>query len=208
MMDIGYDEKGFVPVVVQEYYSKSVLMLAYANEEAVRRTVETKKAHYFSRSRNTLWMKGETSGNTQEVRDIFYDCDCDALMYVVVQTGSPCHTGNSTCFYRRLTDMGNDADVQDNDCGYSLLKELFNVITDRKSNPKEGSYTNYLFSKGIDKILKKIGEESAETIIAAKNNNTNEIAAETADLIYHILVMLADRGMTPNDVYKELRSRR
>lgn len=202
-MNIKYDEKGLVPVIVQDIYSKDVLMLAYANKEAVSKTIETKKAHYFSRSRNKLWLKGETSGNQQEVRDILFDCDNDTLIYLVVQNGVACHTGNKTCFFTSLWDkkISNTDKVM-------ILREVYNVVLDRKNDPKEGSYTNYLFEKGIDKILKKVGEESSETIIAAKNNKPDEIASEMADLLYHLIVMLVDRGMTFDDVLKELENRR
>jgi phosphoribosyl-AMP cyclohydrolase / phosphoribosyl-ATP pyrophosphohydrolase len=206
-MEIKYDDKGLVPVIAQDVYTGAVLMLAYANEEAVRKTAETKKAHYFSRSRNKLWQKGETSGNVQEVRDILIDCDGDALIYKVVQSGPSCHTGNATCFFESLLCRDKDG-AEDSPGSVAVLKEVFNVIIDRKNNPKEDSYTNYLFDKGIDKILKKVGEEAAETIIAAKNNDPAEIALEVSDLVYHLMVMLADRGMTPEAVYRELENRR
>lgn len=195
--------KGLVPVIAQDIYSKDVLMLAYANEEAVSKTIETKNAHYFSRSRNKLWLKGETSGNYQEVRDILFDCDNDTLIYLVVQSGVACHTGNKTCFFTSLWN-----EKTDNTEKSEILREIYNVVLDRKNNPKEGSYTNYLFDKGIDKILKKVGEESAETIIAAKNSAPDEIALEMSDLLYHLIVMLVDQGMTLDDVFKELENRR
>ena len=207
-MDIKYDVDGLIPVVAQDFYSNTVMMVAYANAEAVKKTIETKKAWYFSRSRNKLWQKGETSGNHQEVRDILIDCDGDTLIYKVIQSGNACHTGHRTCFFNSLLELASEGSYPDDRGNEAILKEVFNVVLDRKNNPKEGSYTNYLFDKGIDKILKKVGEEAAETIIAAKNNEPGEIALEVSDLIYHIMVMLADRGMTLEDIYRELESRR
>lgn len=206
MIDVNYDENGLVPVIAQDIYSGRILMQAYANSEALDKTIETGRAHYYSRSRKRLWQKGETSGNFQEIRNILVDCDADSLIYQVVQTGPACHTGERSCFYRKID--GRDMIQTVLEDPSEVLKELFEVIMDRKKNPKEGSYTNYLFNKGIDKILKKVGEESAETIIAAKNDNKHEIAMEMSDLIYHLLVMLAEKDMAPNDIFIELEKRR
>jgi phosphoribosyl-ATP pyrophosphohydrolase/phosphoribosyl-AMP cyclohydrolase len=233
--DIKFDQNGLVPVITQDYRTDEVLMLAYMNSESLKKTIETGKAHYFSRSRQKLWLKGETSGNYQRVRSISIDCDGDALLLKVEQTGVACHTGHYTCFFRkagieenagayassrdRLTSedagaaAGAGAELHDQKPGYEpaepeIMNEVFDIIKDRKTHPKEGSYTNYLLEKGIDKILKKVGEEASEVIIAAKNGCADEIAGETADLIYHLMVMLADRGMDIKDVFNQLKKRK
>jgi phosphoribosyl-ATP pyrophosphohydrolase/phosphoribosyl-AMP cyclohydrolase len=190
-LNIKFDKRGLVPVVAQDVETKEVLMLAYANQEALDKSVETKEAHYYSRSRKELWHKGATSGHIQHIADIRYDCDSDAVLYLVHQDGAACHTGEYTCFYRSI----------------DTLVSLQQVTERRKENPKEGSYTNYLFEKGLDKILKKIGEESAETIIAAKNNDKNETARETADLLYHLTVLLTAMGLKWQNVITELKNR-
>jgi phosphoribosyl-ATP pyrophosphohydrolase/phosphoribosyl-AMP cyclohydrolase len=172
-------------------------MLAYMNREAVDLTLETGIAHYYSRSRKSLWKKGETSGNIQEVRGFYYDCDGDTILLKVKQTGVACHTGSHSCFFNQV--IGAEVDMD-------TLTRLYGVIAERKANPKEGSYTNYLFKEGIDKILKKIGEESAEVIIGAKNNR-EELIYESSDLIYHLMVLLVDQGVTLEDVYGELKGR-
>jgi len=199
---IKFDEKGLVPVVVQDVKTNKVLMLAYMNEESISKTEETGKMVYFSRSRQKLWLKGETSGNFQTLHELKIDCDGDTLLALVSQEGVACHTGEYSCFFRSLYGDGEFSG------GYAIIDELFSVIEDRKANPKEGSYTNYLFEKGIDKILKKVGEESAEVIIAAKNAAPDEIRYESADLLYHLFVMLCDRGLVPSEVFAELEKRR
>ncbi|MDR2650299.1 MAG: bifunctional phosphoribosyl-AMP cyclohydrolase/phosphoribosyl-ATP diphosphatase HisIE [Clostridiales bacterium] len=198
--EIKFDENGLVPIIAQDYHTGEVLMLAYTNLEALGKTLKTGKMHYFSRSRQKLWLKGETSGHIQTLLTLYYDCDIDSLLAVVKQEGEACHTGNRTCFYR----VGYGAESY----SWDHLKALYSTSLARKENPKAGSYTNYLFDKGIDKILKKVGEESAEVIIAAKNNSKDEITYETADLLYHLSVMLADRGVRWEDVYAELARRR
>lgn len=203
MPQIKYSQDGLVPCVVQDIDTKQVLMVAYMNEESLQKTIETGQTWFWSRSRGELWNKGATSGNTQKVEQIRIDCDGDCLLVFVKQTGAACHTGNKSCFYRTY-----DGHVVEDFDDASILKELFEVIEDRKVNPKEDSYTNYLFDAGVDKILKKVGEECAETIIAAKNDEPDEIALETADLIYHLLVMLSNAGMRLEDVYEELKNRR
>ena len=197
-MIIKYDANGLVAAITQDYVTGEVLIFAYMNAEAYEKTVETGIVHYYSRSRNEIWKKGETSGNFQHVKSIAYDCDCDALLISVIQTGAACHTGNRSCFYRAAS--GEPA------CG-NLLKKLYGVIKDRRDNPREGSYTNYLFDKGVDKILKKVGEESAEVIIAAKNGGADEITRETADLLYHLTVLLNEKNITWDDVFNELYKR-
>lgn len=282
---VKYNADGLVPAVTQDIRTDEVLMLAWMNEESLRKTIETGKVHYFSRSRQKLWLKGETSGHFQTVRSISVDCDGDTLLIKVDQTGAACHTGHRSCFFTRLDadklseGIGNGAESAetaktaettgtggtvgmpmaagtantveipdavieeavgsaldtntapaDNGMqsetpanagradgatventlavGPEVLEEVFGVILDRKLHPKEGSYTNYLFGKGTDKILKKISEEAGEVIIASKNGNNEEISAEAADLLYHLMVLLADRGMTWNDIYRELNHRK
>ena len=199
---IKFNDKGLVPVVVQDVKTNAVLMLAYMNEESIKKTEETGNMFYFSRSRNELWRKGETSGNVQTVHELKLDCDGDTILALVSQKGVACHTGEYSCFFTQL--FGERKHVS----GYCIIDELFAVIEDRKANPKEGSYTNYLFEKGIDKILKKVGEETAEVIIAAKNAAPDEIRYESADLLYHLLVMLSERGLNPAEVFAELEKRR
>lgn len=201
---IKFDEKGLVPVVTQDVETKKVLMLAYMNMEALKKTIETNQVHYYSRSRAELWLKGETSGHYQNVVEITVDCDLDTLLIYVKQVGSACHTGEKTCFYRNLDGENPTALPKYED----MLKTVYDVIMDRKNNPVEGSYTNYLFDKGIDKMLKKVGEESAEIIIAAKNPDNHEIVYEIGDMMYHVSVVMAERGIAWADVYKELEKRR
>lgn len=204
--DIKFDEKGLVPAVVQGEDGK-VLMVAYMNEESIKKTIETKTTWFYSRSRQCLWNKGETSSNFQIVKEIRVDCDMDTLLITVEPKGPACHTGAETCFYRKV-ENGKLVDAACEEKGEFILDELFGVISDRLENPKEDSYTNYLFDCGIDKILKKVGEECSETIIAAKNADKKEIALETSDLIYHLMVMLVERGMDIKDVYEVLKDRR
>lgn len=208
---LKFDDKGLIPVVTQDCKSKEVLMVAYMNEEAFDKTVETGKVHYFSRSRSKLWLKGETSGHFQLVKEIKLDCDGDTLLIEADQIDAACHTGNKTCFFRKMVDGSwEESDVKqaDEKISAEILQEVYNVIVDRTVNPKEGSYTNYLFEKGLDKILKKVGEEAAEVIIAAKNKSKEEIRYEVSDLMYHLMVLLVERGLTLEDIYGELKGRR
>lgn len=211
---IKFDAHGLVPAIIQDEASGTVLMLAYMNAEALEKTVATGVTWFFSRSRQRLWQKGETSGHVQRVKTILYDCDADAVLVKVEQTGVACHEGTFSCFSRDIKDGVNQAEVlaQPSDIygkpAMNILYELYNVINDRKHNPKEGSYTNYLFDKGQDKILKKVGEEAAETIIGSKNNSKQEVLYEMADLWYHCLVLLAYHGMTPTELMSELSSRK
>ncbi len=202
-MELKFDEKGLMPVITQDFRTMEVLMLAYMNIEAFRKTIETGKVHYYSRSRKALWLKGETSGHFQFVKDIYFDCDSDSLLIKVEQVGAACHTNNKTCFYQRLDNEGGTPEFSS-----GILFEIFGTIIDRKENPKSGSYTNYLLDKGIDKTLKKVGEESAEVIIAAKNNEKSEIIYEFADLCYHLSVLLVQTDLTWQDVFNELGKRR
>ncbi|MDX9692233.1 MAG: bifunctional phosphoribosyl-AMP cyclohydrolase/phosphoribosyl-ATP diphosphatase HisIE [Acholeplasmataceae bacterium] len=200
--EIKYNNDGLVPVVVQDVITQDVLMLAYMNEEALKQTIETKKGTYYSRSRKSIWVKGESSGNTQEVKGLFYDCDEDSLLLKVLQTGVACHTGNKSCFYREIFNESI------NDQSKDIITELYEIISERKLNPVEGSYTTYLFTKGIDKILKKVGEETSEIIIGAKNNSKTETVYEISDLVYHILVLMVNQGINPIDIVEELKTRR
>ncbi len=205
--EIKFDENGLVPAVIQDAADGRVLMVAYMNRESLEKTVETERTWFYSRSRQALWNKGETSGNYQDVKEILVDCDMDTLLVKVTPMGPACHTGNPTCFYRKAEKNGALTDYEA-PATSSILDEVYAVVKDRMDNPKEGSYTNYLLDTGIDKILKKVGEECSETIIAAKNDEPSEIALETSDLLYHLIVMIAERGMTMEDIYAELRHRR
>ncbi|HIZ59465.1 MAG TPA: bifunctional phosphoribosyl-AMP cyclohydrolase/phosphoribosyl-ATP diphosphatase HisIE, partial [Candidatus Dorea faecipullorum] len=179
------DEKGLIPVIVQHYKTQEVLMMAYMNEESFDQTIKTGRMTYFSRSRQCLWVKGETSGHFQYVRSLTIDCDKDTLLAKVDQVGAACHTGNPTCFFQPL--VGSDYDETN---PLQVFESVYQTIVDRREHPKEGSYTNYLFEKGIDKILKKVGEEATEIIIAAKNPNPEEIKYEMADFLYHAMVLM------------------
>lgn len=209
---IRWDAQGLVPAIVQEVETNEVLMLAYMNEESLRRTLRDHKACYYSRSRQSLWLKGETSGHFQEVVDIKFDCDQDALLLKVKQTGMACHENFFTCFHYDLTDEGfglvGEADVRPVPSLGRTLELLKEVIHSRNAERPEGAYTTYLFEKGIDKILKKVGEENAEVIIAAKNADPEEIIYEVSDLFYHVLVMLEERRVEVEEVAKELLRRR
>lgn len=212
--NLKFDEQGLIPAIIQQVKTGTVLMLAYMNKESLSKTVETGVTWFYSRSRHTLWQKGETSGHVQKVQDIYYDCDADTLLIKVEQAGAACHEGTLSCFSRKL----GESDIQGEKLldpstvyGKSLsgvLHELYHIINDRKRNPKEGSYTTYLFEKGQDKILKKVGEEAAETIIASKNNDKNELISEMSDLWYHCLVLLANHDVSPSELMAELQKRR
>lgn len=195
-------ENGLVPVVVQDYRTDQVLMVAYMNEEAYYQTIETGKMHYYSRSRGEQWLKGETSGHFQFVKSLYADCDKDTILAKVKQIGAACHTGSYSCFFNEIAKTEySEKNPQ------KVLDSVFEVITDRKKNPREGSYTNYLFDKGIDKILKKVGEESTEIVIAAKNPNSNEIVYEMADFLYHMMVLMAEKDVKWEDITDELARR-
>ncbi len=198
-MKLKFNKDGLIPVVVQDVYTNEVLMLAYMNQEAFDQTIETKEMVYYSRSRQTLWKKGETSGNVQFLKSLSYDCDEDTLLAKVEQKGVACHTGKKSCFYR---DIVSDETVSNE----TILPELFKVIKQKQETP-DGGYTNYLFDKGVDKILKKVGEEASEVIIASKNNN-EETIYEISDLFYHLLVLMVNNGIELSEIFKELSSRR
>ncbi|NPV43298.1 MAG: bifunctional phosphoribosyl-AMP cyclohydrolase/phosphoribosyl-ATP diphosphatase HisIE [Firmicutes bacterium] len=204
--DIKFDEKGLVPVIVQDYLNKRVLMMAYMNRESLIKTIETGETWFWSRSRNRLWHKGETSGNIQKVKEILYDCDGDTVLIKVEQKGAACHTGSPSCFFRCLEEK-NDIS-RDNALSYSVMAELLSVIDSRFRERPEGSYTAKLFNGGEDRILKKIAEEAGEVLIAGKNSNRDEIVYETADLLFHLFVMLRYYGVEFEDVLNELARRR
>ena len=177
-------------------------MMAYMNEESFNQTLKTGRMTYYSRSRKQLWLKGETSGHYQFVKSLTIDCDKDTLLAKVDQVGAACHTGNPTCFFQPVTPS-----VMEEENPLKVFENVYHVILDRKEHPKEGSYTNYLFDKGIDKILKKVGEEATEIIIAAKNPNPEEIKYEISDFLYHVMVLMAERGVTWEDIVEELANR-
>jgi phosphoribosyl-ATP pyrophosphohydrolase/phosphoribosyl-AMP cyclohydrolase len=206
---IKFDERGLVPVVVQDFNTRQVLTLAYMNAESLRRTVETKETWFFSRSRASLWHKGETSGHTQRVTDILVDCDRDALTILVEPAGPACHTGEQSCFHNELQEAGRSGEIAGrvSDLG-AVLNELYALIEARERDRPEGSYTTYLFDQGLDKILKKVGEESSETIIAAKNKDASLLAGEVSDLLYHLLVLMVERDVPLEQVREELTRRR
>ena len=191
-----------VPVVVQDYKTDEVLMVAYMNEEAFNTTLETGKMTYYSRSRNELWTKGMTSGHVQYVKSLSIDCDKDTILAKVSQVGAACHTGNRSCFFTELVRK----EYKDSN-PLHVFQNVYNVILDRKIHPKDGSYTNYLFDKGIDKILKKVGEECTEIVIAAKNPDREEIKYEISDFLYHVMVLMAEKGVTWEDITSELEHR-
>ncbi len=204
---IKFDEKGLVPAVVQDATTGKVLMLAYMNAVSLQRTVETGYTWFWSRSRQELWNKGSTSGNVQKVVDIKYDCDGDSLLLQVKQTGAACHTGEYSCFHNILW-RENNLPAVNGQITSAILNELYDVIQQKRIHGGEKSYTKYLFTSGQDKILKKVGEEAAETIIASKNNNNGEVVYEMSDLWYHCLVLLAYHNISPSELLAELGSRR
>lgn len=201
--DFKLSKDQLIPVIVQDYRTDEVLMLAYMNEEAYQNTLRTGRMTYYSRSRDELWVKGETSGHYQYVKKLMLDCDNDTILAKVRQVGAACHTGNRSCFFKELASKDY---VSTNP--HTVLTEDFEVILERKKNPRDGSYTNYLFDKGIDKILKKCGEEAAEIIIAAKNPDAEELKYEIADFLYHMMVLMAECGLDWEDISKELVNRR
>ena len=201
--DFKLNSDGHVTVVVQDVKTDEVLMVAYMNEEAYNKTIATGRMTYYSRSRNELWVKGETSGHFQYLQSLYVDCDADTLLAKVTQVGAACHTGNKSCFYRSVVEK----DIKSEDNPLKVFEEVLDIIKDRKVNPKEGSYTNYLFDKGIDKILKKLGEEATEIVIAAKNPNPNEIKYDISDFLYHMMVLMVEKGVTWEEITEELAKR-
>lgn len=198
---LQFSKEGLIPVIIQDERTNEVLMLAYMNKESLQQTLLTKQTWFFSRSRQKLWHKGETSGHTQQVVSLEIDCDADTLLIHVLQEGAACHTGAATCF----TESGDD----EKDKSYSpdILLRLEELIAQRDAMRPQGAYTTYLFEKGIDKILKKVGEETAEVIIGAKNRNPREVQYEVADLFYHVLVMLREQRVPLSEIFAELYER-
>lgn len=201
--DFKKNSDGMVPVVVQDHRTLEVLMVAYMNEEAYYQTISTGRMTYFSRSRNELWLKGETSGHYQYVKSLTADCDMDTILAKVSQVGVACHTGARSCFFNEIAKK--EYEVSENPL--QVFEDVLNVIRDRKLHPKEGSYTNYLFDKGIDKILKKLGEEATEIVIAAKNPNANEVKYEMSDFLYHMMVLMVEKGVSWENITTELANR-
>lgn len=207
---LSFDEKGLIPAIVQDYQSKKVLTLAYMNKESLEKTVETGETWFYSRSRQELWHKGATSGNTQKVEEIIYDCDQDAIVVLVDPAGPACHTGSTSCFSNTLWQR-KEAFKQEGEVAatnrFAIIEELEQVIAERELERPEDSYTTYLFEEGVDKILKKVGEEASEVIIAAKNRSKEELTWESADLLYHWLVLLREQKLPLDEVLKRLSNR-
>ncbi len=195
--ELKYDEKGLIPAVVQDFFTKQVLTVAYMNKESLGITLDEGYTCFWSRSRQELWRKGETSGNRQKVISITADCDKDALVVSVVKDGPACHTGSESCFFEQVLSGEEPFSIDG----------LYDLLVGRKETKKEGSYTTYLFEKGIDKILKKVGEESTEVIVAGKGGEKEETIYEIADLAYHVMVLMVQMGITPDDIRRELAGR-
>ncbi|MCD8511763.1 MAG: bifunctional phosphoribosyl-AMP cyclohydrolase/phosphoribosyl-ATP diphosphatase HisIE [Bacillus sp. (in: Bacteria)] len=200
--NVKFDEKGLVPAIVQDAQSKEVLTLAYMNDESLKKSMETKETWFFSRSRQELWHKGATSGNTQRIVEMRLDCDQDAIVVMVEPSGPACHKGTYSCFWKQ----GNRPPASNGD-RFAIINQLEKVIAERHGERPEGAYTTYLFNEGVDKILKKVGEEAAEVIIAAKNRDKEELTWESADLLYHWLVLLREQGLPLDEVLKRLAER-
>ena len=209
---IRWDAAGLVPAIIQDAESKQVLMMAYMNRESLRLTLESGETWFWSRSREELWHKGATSGNVQTVVSMTYDCDGDTLLLQVNPNGPACHTGQTTCFHNEIIAQGQDSEPASQGTAvsgerFAVLAELEEVIAQREVERPEGAYTTYLFDKGVDKILKKVGEEASETIIAAKNKDNAELKLEVSDLIYHLLVLLQERKLPLDEIMDELSRR-
>lgn len=205
---LKFDGQGLVPAIVQDATSKEVLTLAYMNKESLQRSLETRETWFFSRSRQGLWHKGSTSGHTQEIVDLRFDCDADALLVLVKPAGPACHTGNYTCFKQSLGAQQQDAYTKERTGErFAILNALEQTIAERAAERPEGAYTTYLFEKGVDKILKKIGEEAAEIIIAAKNRDADELKWEVADFLYHLFVLLQEQQLSLDEVLQVLEER-
>ena len=200
-MEFKFNSDGLICAIAQDVYTGEVLMQAYMNQEAIDKTMQSGYAYYYSRSRQCLWKKGETSGHLQKVKKVLYDCDCDCLLLLIEQIGAACHTGNRSCFYRTLKEFEFVPD-------YKVVFEDVETIRARKENPVEGSYTNYLFDKGVEKICKKVGEEATETVIAAVAGKKGELVGELSDLLYHALVLAEASGITIQDVFQEVMARK
>ncbi len=207
--DLRFDNYGLIPAIAQDWLDGSILMLAWMNKESLKMTLETKNVHYWSRSRSEIWRKGATSGSTQILKKIRFDCDNDALVLLIEQNGSgACHTGEKSCFFNEIQINQNGKKEKKTTTLSNICSELFNTINERSKNPSEKSYTSHLFKKGSNTILKKIGEESAEFLMACKDNDKNSISNEAADLIYHLQVALKHKGVEWRDVLSVLESRK
>ena len=196
-MKPDFKKMELIPAIVQDYQTNQILMLAYVNEEAYNKMLETKQTYFYSRSRKQLWHKGETSGHFQNIKGMYLDCDLDTLLIFVEQIGVACHTGAYSCFFNEILPFDNT----------NIFRSLSNLIENRKQNPVEKSYTNYLLDQGVDKICKKVGEEASETIIAAKNNDKEELIGEISDLFYHVFVLMNNQGVSLEDIENKLKER-
>lgn len=196
-MKPDFKKMELIPAIIQDYQTNEVLMLAYVNEEAYKKMLETNQTYFYSRSRNELWHKGQTSGHFQNIKGMYLDCDLDTLLIYVEQIGVACHTGAYSCFFNEIKPFNN----------VNIFKSLETLINDRKINPVEKSYTNYLLDQGVDKICKKVGEEASETIIAAKNNDKEELIGEIGDLFYHVFVLMNNQGVSLEDIENKLKER-
>jgi len=203
---LTFDQNGLIPAIIQDHRSLKVMMMAYMNAEALKRTVRTGRVHFYSRSRKSLWYKGETSGNVQRVKEIRIDCDQDALLILVDPAGPACHTGAVSCFFRKKKN-GRFVRVKEESGLSEILDRIYSVILDRKRKPRRESYVSSLFKGGRDRILKKIGEEAGELIISSKNRKKKEIVWEVADLWFHTLVVMGYHGIAPREIYRELDGR-
>ena len=199
-MKPDFKKMELIPAIIQDYNTNQILMLAYVNEESYEFMLKNKETCFFSRSRQKLWHKGETSGHFQKIKEMYLDCDYDTLLIKVEQIGAACHTGKYSCFFNTVIEREEEYDED-------IIEQVYSMIKDRKSNPKEKSYTNYLLNEGIDKICKKIGEEATETVIASKNEDKEELVGEICDLIYHLLVLMFDREVSIVDIKKKLTER-
>ena len=200
---LKFDASGLIPAVVQNIETNEVLMVAYMNADTIKQTLETGRATFWSRSRQEVWVKGDTSGNYMYVKEVRVDCDCDCLVVLVNPAGPACHTGNRSCFFRKIEDGKLVEDAKEQTKTDVFAREQA-VVMDRKEHPEEGSYTNYLFDKGEDKILKKVGEECTEIVIAAKNPDKEEIKYEISDFLYHMMVLMVEKGVSWEEITKEL----
>lgn len=196
-MKPDFKKMELIPAIIQDYQTNEVLMLAYVNEEAYKKMLETNQTYFYSRSLNELWHKGQTSGHFQNIKGMYLDCDLDTLLIYVEQIGVACHTGAYSCFFNEIKPFNN----------VNIFKSLETLINDRKINPVEKSYTNYLLDQGVDKICKKVGEEASETIIAAKNNDKEELIGEISDLFYHVFVLMNNQGVSLEDIENKLKER-
>jgi phosphoribosyl-ATP pyrophosphohydrolase/phosphoribosyl-AMP cyclohydrolase len=202
-----FDEQGLIPAVVQDWRDGTVLMLGYMNREAINKTLETRSVHFWSRSRNKLWEKGETSGHRLVLKDLFVDCDRDTVLVKAEPVGPTCHTGERSCFFNRVTDQGVPETGKTTEAFGGILERIYQTIQDRRASPKSGSYVSTLLEGGADRILKKVAEEAGEVLLAAKNGKREDIVYEVADLLFHTLLVLGYHRITLDEIYQELAKR-